>query len=933
MIWGKYNLINTEDLINKLDAYLMTDDKPNFPVIAYDTETTGLRLYKTSIIGFSLSVNASQGFYIPLLEWIPDLNSKKQRTKDGVKLEVFTDGHFVNVWTGKVHPENVLPQDVDYPEWVPHILKRWFGQSHLFMWNAPFDINHTFICFGVDLKEQLAIDGGLIAHILNENESVGLKENAILYQAQLGINPWVMADAEKRELKGSILRNGGKANDVWRADLIPQMTYAAADTFLTYGLINVMLAELEKERKEQYPKIDKWIFDEEVMPVCKEVVVDMKRQGVHIDVEHFKKLYEQNAAKLISLEDEFNKAIAPYMANFTLGKSVDEAVSHQRLVKKIIELEGLKIPTVTDKKTGEVKESIAKAVVKKTYEENPHWIWGYLLDQDEIKYSETKLNQIKQELYAEVIGRRYRFNLNSSDHLSWLFFDILKENKYLFPKTEKSTEEEWTPSLEGDSIKHILLPKYEWVGHLLKFKKILKMQSTYIEPALELNIDGWMYMDMKQNGTTSGRFSCSGGYNLQTLPRVEDELEALNECPHCDAKRFNKDGSETGLVIVDQYIECMANRICKNCGKTEYDIPCPSAIKKGFTAPKGYKIVNADYSSLEPRAFAFMSNEDKIKAVYKQGLDLYSKVYCDIFDKEGQYSADPKAPNFLKKANPKMRKFIKPICLGVPYGSMDAQVASMIGATIKSDKPNKHGVYEERPDIQKGKEVRDAYLNTYPKLKEYMDQQEYMACTYGFAESIYGRRRHFEYAKVISDYFMSICKYDIERMDIVNSFVKVSRKNLTGANAQIKHESTGNIILTLSKEHLEKIAELLKMTYSFDKYGKDGIIQKGGWAYIRGLLKADLNNTKNHPIQALAGHIANMGMITTTRLFKENQIDGYLCNQVHDELMCYVREDQAELGKQLLQKGMEENIFTLPIRDEVEMIAEPTICDNLKDSK
>ena len=927
MLWSKYNLINTPELINKLDEYLMSQDgTPKFNLVSYDTETNGIPLYKTAVVGFSLAVNKDQGFYVPLLVWVPDPKSKKSKTKDKVKMEVYTDGHLLNIWTGKIHPEFVNPKDVDYPSWVPQIIERWFGQSQLFMWNAPFDINHTYISFGVDLKNQLAADGGLLVHVANENESVGLKESAVVYSKQLGVNPYIMADQEKRELKGSIILNGGKGYEVWRADLEPQMKYACADTFLTHGLVEVVMTQIANERQEQYPDIEKWIFDDEVMPVCKEVVVDMKRKGVYIDVAHFQKLYDQNAKKLQDLEDEFMVSLQPYMDTFDKGSSLDEAVSHQRLVKKIIELEGLQMPQLFDKKTGEYKDSISKKAVQEAYSKNPHWLWGYLLDQDELKYSEEKIKEIKEALYLEVEGRRYRFNIGSNDHLRWLFFDKLGENPRKFEKTDGSTVEDWIPSIDADGIKEHILPKHPWVGTLLKFKKVMKMQSTYIAPALELQIDGWLYMDMKQNGTTSGRFSCSGGYNLQTLPRVDDELEALEQCHKCDSKN----------VQIEEYIECMANRHCSDCGHVEYDIPRPSSIKKGFVAPPGYKIINADYSSLEPRCFAYESREEKIKAVYKEGLDLYSKVYCDMFDKQGQYSANPKDSNFLKKAYPPGRKMVKPIVLGIPYGAGDAQCANMIGAMIRSEKPNEHGVYEERPDMNRGKEIRDQYLSTYPELQQYMTHQEYMAIEYGFVEAKYGRRRHFMWAKKIGDFFGQLESHNghrMEKLDKVLLFTKTGKKRLSGVDALIKDPMTGNIAFSLTEEDLVKLAESLGMSFSVDKYGKDGIKQKGGWSYIRSLVKADLNNAKNHPIQGLAGHITNMGMLTTQRYFRHNSLDAWVALQVHDEITCYARIDHAEAAKECLQKGMEENIYTLPLKNDVVMIAEPVICDNLKDSK
>src|SRR5690606_33043742 len=126
----------------------------------------------------------------------------------------------------------------------------------------------------------------------------------------------------------------------------------------------------------------------------------------------------------------------------------------------------------------------------------------------------------------------------------------------------------------------------------------------------------------------------SGGFNLQTLPKVEE----LDKCHKCESKNIN----------VEYSIKLLADMKCLDCDHTELDILCPSAIKSGFIAPPGYKIINADYSSLEPRCFAVMSSDDKIKDVYRKNLDLYSQIYCTMFPDGKNYSANPEDSNFLK---------------------------------------------------------------------------------------------------------------------------------------------------------------------------------------------------------------------------------------------------------------------------------------------
>lgn len=909
----KYNLVDTREKLAQLDAMLMDGDKPRFKLLGYDTETNGIPLYKTTVIGFSISFDKHSGYYVPILEWIPDESSRKDRSVDKVKYSACMDGKFKCVWTGDYFEEFVTPTEYDAKTRIPFIieyLQRWITTTNLLMHNASFDVNHTFINFGVESKHALFCDSALLLHVLDENERTALKTAAERYRVQLGINPHALAAIEKKELDTSIIENGGKPGMVWRASMFYQHKYACADTFLMFGIYEAAIQEFSQQFG---PRGLKWFFKDEVMPVCKEVVIDMKRNGVYVDVPYFQKLYDENAVKMDAIEDQLMAELAPHLTDFDLGKSVDDAVSHQRLVKKIIEMEGLSIPKVVDKKTGIAKESLAKAAVKNEFAANPHWVWGYILGEDELKYSDEKIASIKKQLYTEVEGKRYRFNIGSRDHLVWLFCDKLGYDKRKLPQTESATKDNPIASVDADTLKEFMLPKFKWVSKLLTFKKLQKLQSTYILPALELQIDGWLYMDMKQNGTTSGRFSCSGGYNLQTLPRVDDEMELLQACEKC----FSED------VKIVQDLECIADLHCNACGHVLTDVTRPSAIKQGFVAPPGYKIINADYASLEPRCFAVVSGEDLLKQVYWDNLDLYSKVYCDIFDKEKQYSADPNQPNFLKKVAKAKRSWVKPIVLGIPYGAEDGQVANLIGA--KTEKRNWKGelVLDEEgkvimiDDYREGKRVRDAYLNTYSKLRSYMADADLKATSLGYVETILGRRRHLNFAKKINDVLSS---HGVDWQDLANAPIWELRK---GKTVNYKSQISGCQV-SLTEEMFDAIRDSVR-------FKEESAREKGYWAYIRTMLKADLNNAKNNPIQGLAGHIANRGMLDTNRAFKAKKLNAWVCLQVHDEITGYAKIGEEEPSAECLRIGMENNEVTALL--DVAMIADPVICDNLKESK
>lgn len=904
-MWSKYNYINSIELLTKVDEYLMTDNSPNYKFISLDIETNGLALREATTIGFSFSVNSKQGFYIPLLEWLPDKESIKIKTINKEKREIYENGNFKCVWTGVTYPEFVKPHEYKIPEFIPPLIERWFSKVNLIFHNAPFDVNHIWILTGIDLKDSVFLDTALLSHIINENSLNGLKETANEWKDDLGIDPYVMANQEQKELGESVIKNGGdvtqggKAKSIWRADPHFLGKYACADTFLTYGLFEVGLRKFVNAFGED--KLE-WLFEEEVMPVCKEVVIPMKRKGVYIDVNHFKKTAIETKNKLLELEDNIIFNIKNFIKDFTLGKTVEEAVSKQKLIKKILQIENLEIPKKVDNKTGELKESLAKAEVKKAYENNPHWVYAYILGEEELKYSESRLELIKKELFEESEGRRYHFNIGSDAHLRWLFCKKLGLKESELPQTDSATKENPIASMKAEVLEEFMLPKFPWVKDILTFKKLRKLYSTYILPAIDLNLDGWLYMDMRQNGTVSGRFACSGGFNLQTLPNIESELETLKSCHKC--------GSEN--VLIHQKIEILADRECRDCGFIETDITRSSAIKKGFIAPPGYKIVNADYASLEPRAFSFVSGDSKLKEVYWKGLDLYSKVYCDVFDDEKKYSAHPDSPNFLKKLNKTARTDVKPIVLGIPYGANKFQVANLTG---KKKIIEKDGKKIEIPDSDYGQWVIEKYLGTYTELAKYMIKCEIDCLDKGFVETLIGRRRHFQYAPIIYKFLQ---KRGIDPKEIVET----SPSNLN--KSTISFTSNNGNKINLSKQDLEILIKELKLSW-------DNCKDKDYWVYIRNLLKADLNNSKNFPIQGLAGHITNKGMLDTTRLFKQNNLDAWVSLQIHDEIMCYAKESDAEKAAECLKEGMENNSYSKKI--DIPMIAEPTICNNVMEAK
>lgn len=894
MFKSKYVHVNTPELLAQMDKFLMNGDKANYDLAAFDTETNGLLIFRNVVIGFSISTDSKSGFYVPFLEWVRDESSRKVRKIDGVETEVFLRGHFKCVWTGKEYPETVTSAEYQPPEFIKDYMRRWLLSMSLLMHNAPFDCNMMFYNYDIDITDNLFCDTRLLKHFIDESTKTGLKETAILWARELGFDAERAANQEQIEMGASVIRNGGSKGHIWRGDWDLVSKYACADTALTFGLFEVGSEKLQSDYGDRGVEL---FYEKEMMPLCREVVIPMQRGGVKISVEHFENLKKELQGLIDRFEDQAQAKMSHLLEDFDKGDSLEEAVSQRRLLDRIIEIEGLPYPEkVTKKRTGEVEiaKSLAKPAVKKAHAANPHWLWGYILGEDEMKYSEARLKEIKNDLYREVLGRRYRFNLGSDMHLRWLLFDKLGNDKKSVPQTDSATPENPIPSCAADVLEEHFKARYDFIEDVMMFRKLGDLLGNYVEKAITLHNKGWLHMDMDQAGTTSGRFSCRGGFNLQTLPKVE----SLSVCPHCESKKVEI--KTDGTVLAEIH--------CQNCKKVTRNIICYSVVKQGFVAPEGYKIINADYSSLEPRCFAFMSGDKKLKDIYFKDLDLYAKIYCDIEDEEGRYSPDPKMENFLKKKNPALRDMVKPVVLGIPYGARGPQVANLMGFR-KKIKDRKTGLEKEILDVERGIAWREKYLGTYEDLHNYMEECEISATTKGYVETVIGRRRHYKYAPIIQ-------KILDQR--------SIDRETFLDCRARDLEKTQIDLGDGLDEEDLEWFSEQAGMYLSQVK-------EKGCWAYIRGLYKNELDNAKNVRIQGLAGHICNRGMLDTTRYFRENGIDGYVCLQVHDEITCYVREDQAEFGAALLQIGMEDNEFAKVV--DIGMKAEPLICDNLKDSK
>lgn len=652
-------------------------------------------------------------------------------------------------------------------------------------------INHNIIYdvlvfeynLGIELTDYIYSDTILLKHTIDEEPPFALKELAVL---ELGPG----ANKAQETLKENVLANGGSwkkdQKDMYKADTEILGDYAMDDVLLTYKLFKIF----DKRLRDQ--NLEKLFYEEEIMPLYKECTIPMKRAGFYVDVEYFKQLAVELEELISNTEHEIFKQIENDVQPF-IKELLDKdfpVKNSGNFPKALADFAGIPLPMrkTKDKDTKEevLKVTLAAKAILAQKEQNPEHsnFYDWVLGNAELSIDPMAIDMAQRQLFFSAdknSENRFIFNLGSNDHLAYYFFKV--KGYAPLSKTHKGKAQVNATFIESVQLKH----NDEIASKLIEMKKLGKLLSTYVRGILDKQIDGMIFASFLQFGTTSGRFSCTSP-NLQNLPRIKDEESGMSE-------------------LVLKYV---------------------NAIKKGFVAGEGYKLVNADYSQLEPVCFAHMSGSESLRDVFRQGKDLYSQVAIDVNKLGHLFSASKKADNYLKKHKPELRQLWKIPTLGIVYGMEEARLVQSIAGL----------------DYKEARKIIDNYLSTYPDLKKYMYSCNGSAKKFGYVKTEFGRIRHLPEAKQL-----------------------------------------------------------------FDKYGNDLLDFR--WARAnnlqaeRRLFKNCLNNAKNFPIQGLAAHIVNRAAIQVNRRFKAEGIDGCIVANIHDELTCRVRADQAEKAAEILQDCME----------------------------
>ena len=256
-----------------------------------------------------------------------------------------------------------------------------------------------------------------------------------------------------------------------------------------------------------------------------------------------------------------------------------------------------------------------------------------------------------QQKATELAGRT--FNLDSPKQLQAVLFDELQLPALVkTPKGQPSTNEE---ALEAIAEQHEL-PRV-----ILEYRGLAKLRSTYTDKLPEMiNQDtGRVHTSYHQSGAATGRLSSSDP-NLQNIPiRTEDGRR----------------------------------------------------IRRAFVAPPGRKILACDYSQIELRIMAHLSEDPGLVRAFEQGVDVHRATAAEVFSRR------------LEEVTSNERRAAKAINFGLMYGMSAFGLARNLGI-----------------DRGQAQDYVALYFSRYPGVHDFMERMRQQARDQGYVETLFGRR-------------------------------------------------------------------------------------------------------------------------------------------------------------------------------------------------
>lgn len=467
-----------------------------------------------------------------------------------------------------------------------------------------------------------------------------------------------MLGTEKVEQENLIIKKQIKSIYIYIDDTVYEIKFNTNEEFISYFKT---IFENENIQKYSYSLNETYVLLMQNGIYLKEIKFDTEIAAYLLNPSNGKYKLDELANQYLSIDIpeylEFVGAKQQKETQMTLFSQDEINVDFEKYQNAIYMYTIAKLAEIMNKKLEEINslklfENIEMPLIKVLAEMQYE---GIYVDKQELVSFGVKLKEdievIKQEIY-KLAGEE--FNINSTLQLGNILFEKLKLPVYKKTKKGYSTDVDILEKLKAE---HPIIEK------ILEYRGFMKLNSTYIE-GLIVYINEYthkIHSYFHQTITATGRIS-STEPNLQNIPTRAEQ------------------------------------------GKQ---------IKKAFKAQEGNIFIDADYSQIELRILAHISNDTNMREAFLNEEDIHKQVASKVFN----------VP--LEEVTKEQRTAAKAVNFGIVYGISGFGLAEQLGISRK-----------------KAEQYIEQYLEKYKGVKEFMDRIVEKAKEQGYVETLFHRRRY-----------------------------------------------------------------------------------------------------------------------------------------------------------------------------------------------
>ena len=360
---------------------------------------------------------------------------------------------------------------------------------------------------------------------------------------------------------------------------------------------------------------------------------------------------------------------------------------------------------------------------------------GIAIDQKLLSSLSTDLSK-KLEIITNNIHSlaEKKFNISSPKQTGEILFDVMQLSKK--PKKTKSGQYS-TSEEELKKIKNA----HPIINEILTFRGIKKLLSTYVDalPELVEKTTGRVHTTFNQSVTSTGRLS-SINPNMQNIPIR----------------------SEMGMKVREAFVP-------KN---------------------NDFVLVAADYSQIELRLMAALSNDDEMIKAFKNGIDIHSVTAAKVYNVN------------LNDIDRKMRSNAKSVNFGIIYGISAFGLAQNIGVTRKE-----------------AQNIIDNYFEQFPQIRTYMQKSIEEAREKEYTITIMGRKRHLKDINAKNGMIRAIAERNAINAPIQGSaadIIKVAMINIErdltagGFKSKMLLQVHDELVFDIHKSEIEEVTDIIR---------------------------------------------------------------------------------------------------------------------------